>query len=663
MELEIIETHDLLKDLDDQQIKAVTASFDRPTIVLAGPGSGKTRVIVHRIAHMIQEGIDPFEIVAVTFSNKAAEEIRIRVRALTPASVPENICTIHAFFKRLLRDWELPNAKINDWKVRDAIQAATATLNWDVGYRYVRWWIDRAKMNGCSTAHQAGEFFGDDAGLIKHQLVGKLEFCFDEVQKAIALEGKITFADMVSNVAARVFSPKLRGKYLPLVRSQYKYVLIDEGQDTFAIAVNILKTIFRDRYFIVGDPDQTLYRFTGADPELNLFASKGADVLTITNNYRSVPDIVSTANKLIAYNYTGVNDRKEFAKTLTPVRLQVRGGKAVTLIRASPDEKLEAQHVADEVDRLLDSTYCKPGGIFVSARTNAQLVTVERELTLRGVPNVILGSAGFFSQKHIRQVMNYLWLAVDHDDDDAFVDVYNIASAAFKKPHRWLGQKFIEICEASGGSLWSGMVHATDWRYKAGVTDLVAFTNMIPTQKPAQAISYIVNECYQSYYTRSIGNVGADPSDDDNVLTDLSSLLQIAKEYDEVAAFLIHVKSMQAAESASIDFDSSVVLSTVHKLKGLERKVMFVIGVSEGMLPHYKSFTPDASEFPLPNSCTIKDERNILFVAMTRAADKLYISHLQSWNGRQLTPSRFLFEAGLLKRGKDAAQNENQSRL
>lgn len=639
----------VLDGLNDEQSKAATAPMSKTCVVLAGPGSGKTRVLTHRLAWMIKSRrVDPSKIVTVTFSRRAANEIAERAIKLCHRVDVNQICTIHAFCFRLLKSWGDGRKRIADWKVRQVIERHCESMNWNVGFKPVKWWIDEAKMSGIYVQERAEEFFF--ASLYNEMQSERIASCFAAVASFLENENAITFPDMVCDV----WKLLQKKKYLNDARERFKYALVDEGQDTFRLAVEILTTIVGAKFFIVGDSDQTLFRFTGATPEKNLFSFSEARVYKLEKNYRSHPDIVKSANRLIEANYVD-EAKKKFKKSLKPV--SNAQGIAVEY-RSFETPQDEALSVSQEIRDMIDRGKL-PSSFFVASRMNAQLSFIGKYLAIARIPFVELGSVGFFNRKHIKIVIGYVQLINNVNDDNAFEVVYNVASNKMANhsgqyiAHRYLGHKFLQECSESGTSLWDGMAAIQHKRFSRGIKDFREFIEDVSREKrPGLSIKRILDECFVKQYLVSTGRSDIDPSDDDNVIEDVRTLVTIASDYDDIDEFLGLVDEMQSYKNEEDEIDSSVVLSTVHKLKGLERDVVFCIGWSEGILPHAYALglinenakMQNVETVLTPNRSSVVDERCIAFVALTRAKKQARISSIKQWNGKELSPSRFIAE-------------------
>ncbi len=536
-------------------------------------------------------------------------------------------------------------------------------MNWKVTARSVRWWIDRSKQDGINQTRQPliDYFTQHLGGELKKTEVAYLCDIAIEIMQMQSQDDALTYVDMVNELWQVLQDPE----QLKRVQAWYKYVLVDEGQDTFELAIKILRKIAPQNFFIVGDSDQMLFRFSGSSPEVNLYATaKEGVALKLETNYRSLPRIVKAANNLIAANYTG--DKKQFQKTLVAARED--DGLPCVFYRecATPEHEMEFV-----IQTMKEQEY-KPQQCFISVRTNAQLGVVERALAKAGIPVVLLGATGFFSRPHIQTVMAYLRLAVNPNDDEAFERIYNISSAEFTNragqyiPHRYLGNVFLGGLKRQGQSYYYGLMRNDyDSRFKSGATDLREFIGQMMALRnagPLTALTSAIDGSFMPHYAFENGMRANDPSDDDDVVADLAALKQFAGGYSKIADFVEFVDGMVKKESREEDRAVSVVAGTGHRLKGQERPIMFALGWCEGLLPHRRSYdtalrgmatriADGVRELPILTNGSVEDERCVSYVILTRAKDRVYITSFEHWGDADVAPSRFIKELGVFPEG------------
>ena len=639
--------------LTEEQKIAVTASLNHPVVVMAGPGSGKTTVIVDRLVWMVKQGIPASDIIAVTFSERMASELFAKVYAKLPEVKDDTICTIHAFCFRLLKKLSGQQVtKAKEWTVKQAIEEYLETSHWDRSVKTIRWWIDKSKMEGVEQSPYELRKFYERIILLGGSPfdVENLVGCTLRVNTMLVGSRTLTFPDMINRTWRLLQDPYNLHK----TQTMYKYVLVDEGQDTFGLAVSLLRLISPQKFFIVGDVDQLMYRFTGAAPEDNLFhLSKDAEILKLQTNFRATQTLVDHANRLITNNYS--EETKRFKKILVAGRKDI--GEPIEF-RQFETPREEAIWIANVCKDL------PPEEIFVGARTNAQLAYAERAMFRASLPYVVSNNYTFFTRTHIKAVMGYLALSLDPHDDTSFELVYNIASSAMTNkggkycPHRYLGKKFLEECKLQEGSLLDGM-NFVSWRFKRGVNDLKIFINRLRTVLnrkvlTQEILSIIIEECYLPH-CRAKGLSSQDASEEDNITEDLEVLVDLSLDYSDPAAFVNFCKNM----STKIDDPERkvIVLSTIHKLKGLERKYVFGMGWSQGLLPHARAlgFRPILAkvDLPIPDTSRLEDERCVAFVLVTRAKERVWLTAPRNWGNRQLQESQFIAELGAVRKNEN----------
>lgn len=435
---------------------------------------------------------------------------------------------------------------------------------------------------------------------------------------------------------------------------------------------------------IIGDVDQMLYRFNGAKPEImatelphffpNLLTFK------MGINYRSTKTIVEAQKRLIAYNYgaLGGSYPQELFKDLE-AKPDAKEGQSITFHEyLTPDE--EATAVADEIATLIESGEYQPGDFFVGARTKNQLGYLEGPLVRARVKFVNIAGGSFWASKHVVDVLSYVKLAVNHSDKEAFKRVYNIASRWFTRPwgkrrgeyshRRYLGNAFLAAVDSSYTEVW----RAEREYSKKGVADLKEFMRELEYTLEGDGISaaieFVVENCYEKYLATEEGLMDTDEAQNGK-MEDLKTVIEIAAGFADAEAFFAYVAELQQAaiDAKNGEQDEYVVLSTVHRLKGRERKVVFGIGFSEGymrrkegeevpvgLLPHTFSLSapPQFGVLPTGGGGSVADERCIAFVLVSRAMERCYLSSIQTYRkGWVLSPSRFIRELGLIEGEKE----------
>jgi DNA helicase-2/ATP-dependent DNA helicase PcrA len=632
-------------------------------------------LLAHRYRHLVESGVNPQNILAVTFTKEMANALGARILAICPEAERgiEQICTIHAICYRILRAEGDARRVPKWWKVKKTIDEIIDDV-WPArlerpGYKDVLSYINSAKAKGLGAGNDGG-FYGRIAGAKLGRLVAEIRIQFDREMKS---QGYLTFADMLLDMEVKLREDStFRHRW----QSRFHYVIIDEAQDTSGQAMRILATLAepQNQLTIVGDSDQLLFRFAGATPEVNLsdgfeIRYPDGDLYKLTTNWRSTSEIVSKQLALIQHNYEGRGGPYEnrYIKELQP-KLDATDGEAIGFQWYDTPEG-EALGVAGGILEDMTNGY-KPPDFFIASRTRAQTAYIEGALVRAGVPYINLCGGSFWTLKHVQDVVGYVRLAYDQSDDKAFQRVYNIASSNMvypwgeKKgqycPHRYLGRAFLD---ASSGS-YNNIHKAVQIRrsFGPGVDDLIWFMNdlqaIMATDAVADLVGFILDNCYVDHLKAEEG-INIRDEAEDGKQADLATVKDIAKSFGRgVKEFLSYVNEMiEAAERArQKDWSKHVVISTVHRLKGLERKVVYGIGWCEGvdrlgfpvgLLPHTFSLRPppQTGVLPVGGKGRIEDERCVAFVCISRAMEKVRLSGFESHMQRVYEPSRFVEEA------------------
>lgn len=481
--------------LSAEQQAVVEAPLDWALRVLAGPGAGKTMVQIARHLRLIDLGIRPESILAVTLTKSMAVDYRRRLIASRPGlgemfgeALCQRVGTIHSIGWGLLKDSGDPRHTVAEPAVVDRLVHELAACflpqSMELGAdqtpeQFVKLWLRNAKSLAVD-GENAAEFYprhmpqhlpGGVASAMAHILA--------EFNGRLRADGLITFPDMLAELEIRL---QRDPTFLKCWQSQIHFVLIDEAQDAAAQPMRILTRLAwpQNQLMLVGDGDQTLFRFLGAAPEHNLydhFETHFPNGLTfhLTTNYRSAGAIVATQNRLIQHNYQsgGGSTPDRYRKTLTP-RPGAQPGVRLTF-RLYPKASAEAAGVAAHCYELIKSRTARPQDIFVGARMRRQLAEMELTLATRGIPCVNLCGGSFWGLPHIQKLVDYLALAVDTEDDEAFQRVYNAATAQMRHG-RQLGPQFLKACGGHYPGIETALADDVRRRtWLAGARDLQGF--------------------------------------------------------------------------------------------------------------------------------------------------------------------------------------------
>jgi DNA helicase-2/ATP-dependent DNA helicase PcrA len=643
----------LLDHLNPEQLQAVTLP-NQHALILAGAGSGKTRVLTTRIAWLIQTGnASPASILAVTFTNKAAREMLTRISAMLPISTRGMwIGTFHGLCNRMLRahhrDAGLPQLfQILDSQDQlGAVKRVLKALNVDED-RYppkeVQWFVNDHKEEGLRPKDVPVH---DEASRRKAELYAAYD---EQCQK----EGVVDFPELL----LRCFELLQRNEILRAhYQSRFRHVLVDEFQDTNRLQYRWLKLLAgkENAIFAVGDDDQSIYAFRGAnvgnmaDLEREF---RVQNVIRLEQNYRSHGNILNAANALISHN------RKRLGKNLWTAAGE---GEPLRVYEAQTDG-YEAHFVADEVQNLLREGLARRD-IAILYRSNAQSRVVEHALFTQGIPYRVYGGLRFFERQEIKHALAYLRLLASPDDDGALLRVVNF-------PARGIGARSVEALQdaaaARGGSLWQAVPRVAG---KAG-TAVGAFVKLIDAMRQGtqglplhEVVGHVINASGLVDHYKAERD-GADRVENLEELVNAAAAFTqdegyaaqyapadpaadaVATAPDPLSQFLAHA-ALESGENQAAEGMDAVQLMTVHSAKGLEFHVVFITGLEEGLFPHEQSVTEQDG---------LEEERRLMYVAITRARTRLYLTYAQTrllhGQTRYNVASRFLDEipAGVMK--------------
>jgi DNA helicase-2/ATP-dependent DNA helicase PcrA len=626
---------DLLKGLNPQQQQAVTAS-DGPVLVLAGPGSGKTRVLTHRVAWLVLErDAAPRSIMAVTFTNKAAREMRERLEKLLGLSRARSLTlgTFHATCARILRR-EAEAASISrDYAIFDSddqlrlVKQAIKDLGLD-NKRYrpqaVLGAISRAKNELIPVeAYGSGDYYGEVVKRI-----------YERYQALLAVNGGLDFDDLLMTTALLFAqNPTVLARY----QERYVHVLVDEFQDTNQAQYTLLRQLsgMHHNLFCVADEDQSIYMWRGADyRNVRRLRDDHPDLLTILleENYRSTQTILDAAQAVIRHNA----DRTEKA-------LFTRRGQGPEIIlHEAYDQDEEAQFVIDTIGDLAREGV-RHGDCAVMYRTNAQSRALEDGFVRAGLPYRLVGATRFYARREIKDVVAFLRLIHNPAEGVSMARVINVpprgigqkTAAALEDAAAGLGTSVYDVLCAVCGDANRESLNLGSRAEKSLATFLQTMNGWISAREHltvAQLIDRVVEDTGYEDYLRDGTEEGEDRWA--NVL----ELRNVAADYEEatLTEFLADVALVSDVDNLSEGVDAPTLL-TLHSAKGLEFPVVFITGLEEGMLPHSRSFDDPEQ---------MAEERRLMYVGLTRAKDRLYLTRAfrrtQYGDSEPSAPSRFL---------------------
>lgn len=654
-----------------EQKLAINAPIDSAIRVLAPPGAGKTFVIGKRNLFLIEQGVSSSHILNVTFSKSMADDGKERVVKEIKKAYPDLgldeferwFCTIHALCYRILKENGDTRNVAKNWQIKRAIQDIAESI-WPYaeerpGWKEIFYWIAQPKFNGLSSSEDLG-YYLEALGEFHGRNLHEARRLFDAHMKH---ENLLTFSDMLYDVEYKLNHDRA---FCEKWQARFEVVNIDEGQDTSGQAMRILTKLAapQNQVMIVGDTDQLLFRFAGATPEQNLYngfeaAYPDGLLVKMKVNYRSTKAIIDACNRLISNNY-GENAPydKKYKKDILPREGATEGNPITFQLYDTAED--EAKAVVESIIEQLDNGR-EPGDIFVGARTKAQLGYIEGPLVRAKVPFINATGGSFWASKHVADVVAYLAIAFDERDKKAFQRVYNIASnwnvhpwgkqEGEYCPHRYLGRAFLAACGESYTNVWSAACQKHSW--EPGIRDLTSFVNevkVVMQESHVIALRFIIENCYEKYLQAEEGLESIDEAENGK-LEDLATVIDVASQFDTTQEFLDYVDEMvRAAEAArEKDWSQHVVISTVHRLKGLERDVVFGIGLAQGLLPHRFAFEPPPQRGVLPvgGMALLEDERDICFVLISRAKQEVHLSSMRFYRGNNMFISQFIGELGI----------------
>ena len=587
--------------LNSKQMEAVNHK-EGPCLVLAGAGSGKTRVLTERIIKLIDDGVSPYNILAITFTNKAAKEMRERIEAkIDTISDSIFIGTFHSFGLRILREnysdiGYTSNITILDTDDTKALikrilkENSYDPANYDIKYIISR--ISSAKNDGLSPLEYSKLFLRDEDKVIS--------FVYEKYIKLLKENNSVDFDDLLLK-PVELF--KKRKDILEKYQERFKYILVDEYQDTNSIQYELCK-LLADKYhniFVVGDANQSIYSWRNADYRniLNFEKDyKNAKVFLLEENYRSTNTILKAANSVIKNNSEG---------TKLNLWTSSGDGEKIEYIRLE-DEIKESSFVINKIKEMMNDGY-QYSDFAVLYRTNAQSRTIEEAFVRSNIPYNIIGSYYFYSRKEIKDLIAYLNLVYNSNDSISLERVINT-------PKRGIGTKTIENirnkAENAGISMFDSIDSGKELEFKKLILEL---------QEDAKTLS--LSELIEDVLVKSgiRSEYELDKSlESDAKIENLNEFKSVAVAFEEsgvydLSTFLENILLVSDAGQYKENKDA-VNLMTLHSAKGLEFKVVFILGMEEGIFPHSRSFE-SASE--------LEEERRLCYVGITRAKSKLYL--------------------------------------
>ena len=627
----------LKEELNPEQYKAVTA-IDGAILIIAGAGSGKTRVITYRIAHMLDMGIPQSQILALTFTNKAAKEMSDRVKELTQKKLQNlTVSTFHAFGVKILRsDIERLGYREN-FSIYDETDRVALIKECGRELKYSQEALDIYTIGNLISNIKTGRKNWETANDMYRQL-------YESYQEGLKLYNAVDFDDLIV-LPIKLFKehPDILAKY----KERYKYIMVDEFQDTSHQQYELMHLLADKNVAVVGDDDQSIYSWRGADYQNIINFEKDFDVqeIRLEQNYRSTETILEAANGVISHN-TNRKDKKLWSGN--------GGGKPIEIFMPE-NETDEANFIAESIQGIAMEDSRKYDEFGVLIRANTQSRFIEEAFLQANIPYTMSGGTSFFERKEIKDVISYLRVIANHDDDINLLRIINT-------PRRGIGRATIQLIndEANklGSTLWTAiqsLLQAQDSPASETLKeDLQEFVNIIENNRQklisgrglASKVRALVEEI--NYKDHLVTEYSKNEKAVRFKLMNIESLLNSMETWENdpdnfnpsLFTYLNRITLLSRDDGNDENDKGKVNLMTIHASKGLEFPVVFIAGAEEGLIPHARSVDD--------NGGNVEEERRLFYVAITRARDKLLISSCQKRRKQQsiveCTPSRFLDE-------------------
>jgi len=650
-----------LNGLNPQQQEAIYTT-QGPLLVLAGAGSGKTRVLTHKIAHAISEGIEPGRILAVTFTNKAAREMTARVQKMVAeyGYGTSWIGTFHSICGRILRReithyqtqtnrvWNTNFVIYDESDSLAAVKESIRALELDeklYNPKTIRYTISNLKNQLISPYRYASE-------AVDYK-TEKLARIYDGYEAVLSRNNALDFDDLLQKtVEILQQNPHIRERY----HEQFHHVLVDEFQDTNDAQYEFVrlivegclkserksivnKTFWQGRSFcVVGDVDQSIYSWRGANFQIILNFQKDypdAKVVTLSQNYRSTGNILSIANAIIE------NNDERIPKTLS----SIKGQGEKTICYEAKDDRDEAFFILEKLQDIVSEGKIKPGQCCILYRTNFQSRAFEDVLISKGLAYTVVGGIKFYERREIKDVLAYMTVLFNDQDAYSVKRILNV-------PRRGIGKTSIERIETYAAK--------EDISFYQALRQVDAIPDLQSKAKKAIGSFVAIMEDLKNHAGLNLGDLiiylvettgyldelkQDDPLDAEGRIQNIEEFVSVAREYlmdntdGDLAGFLTQMSLLSDIDSAE-SIENKYVLMTLHAAKGLEYPIVAISGLEEGLFPHSRSLSDKAQ---------MEEERRLMYVGVTRAEDQLFLTYARRrmvfGELRYSTPSRFLKEA------------------
>ena len=630
-------------DLNPEQKKAVN-TLSGPLLVLAGAGSGKTRVVTFRIANLIKHGIRPGRILAVTFTNKAADEMQERIGGLLGKRLKERpvVSTFHSHCVKILRRHIRRLGYPEKFAICDRGDQESIARNVLRELRAPDESLRPSDLLYLISSWKSRSILPAEA--VRVAQTDKEHFAalgYRRYQRTLKNTGAVDFDDLL------LCTEDLLGNHQDVLQQeagQFDHILVDEYQDTNGSQYRIVKALASGHrnLCVVGDDDQSIYGWRGAEVEHILrFAEDWpeATVVRLEDNYRSTAEILELANRLIAFN------RTRHQKVLRASR----SGGPRPLVRQHADENAEAQEIVAEIRRLIEHDHWEPRDFAILFRTNEQPRAFETELRKAKVPYVLLGGTSFFDRKEVRDIGAYLKVLNHPQDETSLLRIINT-------PPRGIGQKAIETlmkqAVESGKTVWN-VLHACPGLPENSRSAVQRFVTLVETFRHRFAhgplVAALRDLVSEIGYEHDLHRLHSDANEFQSRWDSVQEVVNALGNYEaqnkpsSLSGFLDELvlgdRDMNNDKEKQLQ-RNAVVLMTLHSAKGLEFPQVYMVGMEEGILPHHRSLGD--------NEAGVEEERRLCYVGVTRARERLTLSlpltRMKWGKARDTIPSRFLYE-------------------
>ena len=605
-----------LTQLNDEQKKAVRLT-DGSIIIFAGAGSGKTRVITYRIAHMIENGVNPFNILAITFTNKASKEMKDRIFELTDYSSNIWVSTFHSFCARILRIEAEHLGYSGNFSIYDSDDSDRALKNCikelDINDKNFPAKSVRFKIGQFKDELRSPKAVLENAFDIREETIGKI---YEHYQKKLLTSNAMDFDDLIyKTVEVLKKNPEILNKY----QERFKYIMVDEYQDTSKAQYMLVK-LLADKYkniCVVGDDDQSIYGWRGADVKNILRFSEdfqNTTTIKLEQNYRSTKNILGVATNVIKNNY----NRKE--KVLWTENNE---GEPVKINKTNRDID-EADFVSANIKRLIREENYSLKDIAILYRTNAQSRLLEDSLIKNAIPYRLFGGVRFYERREIKDVLAYLSVISNPKDEVSLMRIINvpkrgIGDATVKKVSQ-IGMlndiSFFEVLQNEEYSKSFGSKAKSLREFYELTAKLIQSSKVMPVD---ELLKLILNK---TGYTQSL--IEEDPLNLDGRIDNIDEFVNKAYQYTldnvdgSLEEFLQEISLIADIDNYK-DGDDAVSLMTIHTSKGLEFPCVFLTGMEEGIFPTYRATIGETAD-------DLEEERRLFYVAITRARKEIYLS-------------------------------------